>query len=154
MRPTSAAWPTGAGKNLLADEAEITIKLVAPPAPYTIRLPVLPRVVGSLDPPEGTMGNRAQWQRRLMKLRQEQAAALFALAQRSIRNHQASLAYRLAMEAIRADPDQDAARRVFGYEKYQNQWHTPFEVGLLRKGWVWHEKFGWIKKASAALGAG
>ena len=140
-----AAW---CRQNKLADEAEITIKLVAPPDPYTIVLPVLPRVVGSLNPPEGAMGNRAQWQRRLMKLRQEQAAALFALAQRSIHNHQASPAYRLAMETIEADPDHEAARRVFGYEKYQNQWHTPFEVGLLRQGMVWHDKFGWIEKAS------
>ena len=38
-----AAW---CRQNKLADEAEITIKLVAPPDPYTIVLPVLPRVVG------------------------------------------------------------------------------------------------------------
>ena len=91
---------------------------------------------------------RAEWQRRLSKLRQDQATGLFSLAQRCIRNHKASLAYRLALDAIRANPDHEGARRVFGYEKYQNQWHTPFEVKMLRNGMVWHEKFGWIKKVN------
>ena len=96
---------------------------------------------------EGASGDLAEWHRRLLKLRQDQAAALFALAQRCVRRHQASLAYRLALEAIKADPDHEAARRVFGYQKYQNQWHTPYEVLMLRSGMVWHEKFGWIEKA-------
>ncbi len=84
----------------------------------------------------------------MLKLRQDQAAALFALAQRCVRRHQASLAYRLALDAIKANPDHEAARRVFGYQKYQNQWHTPYEVLMLRNGMVWHEKFGWIEKAN------
>ena len=62
--------------------------------------------------------------------------------------HQASLAYRLALDAIQADPDHEAARRAFGYQKYQNQWHTPYEVRMLGNGMVWHEKFGWIEKAN------
>ena len=99
-------------------------------------------------PPENGSGDLAEWHRRLLKLRQDQAAALFALAQRCVRRHQAPLAYRLALDAIQANPDHEAARRVFGYQKYQNQWHTPFEVLMLRSGMVWHEKFGWIEKAN------
>ncbi len=148
MRPNSAAWPPGAGRRTLAAEANTTLDLVAPPDPYKIVLPVLPQEVGSLRLPEGASGDRAEWHRRLLKLRQDQAAALFALARRSVRRHQASLAYRLALDAIQANPDHEAARRVFGYQKYQNQWHTPFEVQMLRSGMVWHEKFGWIEKAN------
>src|SRR5208337_3053840 len=99
-----------------------------------------------LYPPKEASGDLAEWHRRLLKLRQDEAAALFGLAQRCVRRHQASLAYRLALDAIKADPDHEAARRVFGYQKYQNQWHTPYEVLMLRKGMVWHEKFGWIEK--------
>ena len=58
------------------------------------------------------------------------------------------MAYRLALDAIKANPDHEAARRVFGYQKYQNQWHTPYEVLMLRSGMVWHDKFGWIEKAN------
>jgi len=140
-----AAWCRQ--KNLTA-EANKTDALVASPDPYKIVLPVLPREVGSLPPPDGASGDRAEWQRRLLRLRQEQASALFGLAQRCVRQHQASLAYRLAMDAICTNPDHEGARRVFGYQKYQNQWRTPYEVLMLRSGMVWHEKFGWIEKTN------
>ena len=140
-----AAWCRQ--KNLTA-EAKITDALVASPDPYTIVLPVLPQEVGSLRPPEGASGDLAEWHRRLLKLRQDQASALFGLAQRSVRQHRASLAYRLALDSIRANPDHEGARHVFGYQKYQNQWHTPYEMLMLRSGMVWHEKFGWIEKAN------
>ena len=35
---------------------------------------------------------------------------------------------------------------MFGYQKYQNQWHA-YVMLMLRSGMVWHEKFGWIEKA-------
>jgi len=134
-------------RNLTA-EANKTDALVAPLDPYKIVFPVLPREVGALRPPEGASGEVAQWHHRLLKLREDQAAALFGLAQRSVRQHQASPAYRLALDAIRANPDHEGARRVFGYQKYQNQWRTPYEVMMLRSGMVWQEKFGWIEKAN------
>ena len=140
-----AAWCRQ--KNLTA-EAKKTAELAAPPDRYKIVLPVLPREIGALRPPENASGDLAEWHRRSLKLRQDRAAALFALAQRSVRRHQASLAYRLALDTIRANPDHEAARRVFGYQKYQNQWHTPFEVLMLRSGMVWQDKFGWIEKAN------
>ncbi len=139
-----AAW---CREKHLTAEAKKTADLAAPPDPYTIVLPVLPQEVGS-RPPEGASGDLAEWHRQLLKLRQDQAAALFALAQRAVRRHQASLAYRLALDAITADPDHEAARHVFGYQKYQNQWHTPYEVQMLRSGMVWDEKFGWIEKVN------
>ncbi len=140
-------------KNLSA-EAKVTVNLVAPLDPSTIVLPVLPREVGSptmstrYPPPEGGSGDLAEWHRQLLKLRQDQSATLFALALRCVRRHQAPLAYRLALDALQANPDHEAARRVFGYQKYQDQWRTPFEVLMFRSGMVWHEKFGWIAKAN------
>ena len=61
---------------------------------------------------KGVAGRSAEWHRRLLKLRQDQAAGLFALARRSVRCHQASLAYRLALDRLRANPDHEAARRL------------------------------------------
>ena len=135
-------------KNLTI-EAKTTADLMAPADPYKIVLPVLPREVGAADCSRRRNGRPAQWQRRLSKLRQDQAAALFASGPTCRpRGAQPPLAYRLALDAIRADPDHEAARRVFGFQKYQNQWHTPFEVQMLRSGMVWHEKFGWIEKTN------
>ena len=92
--------------------------------------------------------DRDLWQRRLLKLRQDQAAALFELAVRSARCHMGTLAYRLAQEAIQADPDHEGARRVFGYAKYQKQWRTSFELMMLRNGMTWSDKFGWIERVN------
>jgi len=140
-----AAWCRQ--KNLTV-AAQKTVDLIASHDPYTITLPVLPQEVGSPSPPQGASDDSAEWCRRLGKLRRDQAAALFALAQRSAGNHQAPLAYRLALDAIRANPDHEGARHVLGFQKYENHWHTPYEVLMLRNGMVWHEKFGWIEKTN------
>ena len=140
-----AAWCRE--KNLSA-EAKTTTDLVAPPDPHKIVLPVLPGEIGSFQVRPGLSGDAAAWHRRLWKLRQDYAAALFALATRCVGRRQASLAYRLALDAIGADPDHEGARRVFGYQKYGNQWHTPYEAAMLRGGMVWNERFGWIEKAN------
>ena len=134
-------------KNLLP-EAKTTADLAAPPGRYTIVLPLLPRDVGGIRAAQAASDDRDLWQRRLLKLRQDQAAALFELAVRSARCHMGTLAYRLAQEAIQADPDHEGARRVFGYAKYQKQWRTSFELMMLRNGMTWSDKFGWIERVN------
>jgi hypothetical protein len=150
-----AAW---CRQKQLKDEARRTLKLIGSQDPSTVRLPILPREVGSLRVPEGATGDRAEWYRRLMKLRQDQAAALYNLAQRCARRGAPGyplagrgspwLGYRLVLDAIRANPDHEPARRVLGYVKYQNRWHTPYEVRMVRGGMVWNDKFGWIEKGN------
>ncbi len=134
----------------LQDEARKTAGLGGHDDPYTIRLPVLPRDVGALRPPDAIAGDAAQWHRQLAKLRQDQANALYALAQRCAEGGQPWLGYRLVLDALRANPDHEAARRVLGYVKYQNQWHTPYEIAMLRGGMVWTAKFGWLEKKNVA----
>ena len=134
----------------LNDEARKTLDLGGHDDPYTIRLPVLPRAAGPLRSPEAIAGDAAQWHRRLSKLRQDQAAALYGLAQRCARQRQPWLGYRLVLDAARANPDHEACRRVLGYLKYRDQWHTPFEIAMLRGGMVWSDKFGWLQKNNVA----
>jgi len=144
----------------LNDEARKTFDLNGPQDSYTVRLPVLPREVGSLRAPPSAAGDRAEWHRRLLKLRQDQAAALYSLAQRCARRgapgHPLAghgspwLGYRLVLDAIRANPDHEGARRVLGYQKYRSQWHTPYEIRMLSSGMVWNEKFGWLEKNDVA----
>ncbi len=86
----------------------------------------------------------------LRKLRHDQAAALYDMAQRAIRRHQASLAYTLVLKAIGDDPDHEAARRLLGYQKYQGDWHTAYEIEKLQAGQVWDEKFGWLPESQLA----
>ncbi|MEX2112787.1 MAG: hypothetical protein WD845_06345 [Pirellulales bacterium] len=85
-----------------------------------------------------------EWQSRWQKLRDAQAEAIFALAKQAVENHQPSLAYQLVTEAVRENPDHEAGRRMLGYVKFRDAWHTPFEIKQLGSGKIWHEKFGWL----------
>jgi hypothetical protein len=134
----------------LAGEARKTLELIEPQDPYTVRLPMLPREVGSLRAAMRDVVGSSDWQRRWLKLREDQAASLFALAQRAVRRAQPALAYRLVLDAIAANPDQEGARRVLGYVKHQNRWCTPYEVAMLRGGLVWHPRFGWLERNHVA----
>ena len=90
-----------------------------------------------------------EWTGRFLKLRQDYAAAVYDLARRAAHKHLASLAYQAVIEAIRADPDHEGARRVFGYQKYRDQWRTAYDVKKLHAGLVWSDRFGWMSQTNA-----
>ena len=132
----------------LSAEAKKTRAVRGPNDPYKLYLPVLPKEVGPAKVPADTAADVLEWQGKLGKLRHDQAAAPYDLARRAVRQHEPSLAYILVLEAIRENPDHEGARRVLGYQKYRNQWHTPYEVRKLRGGLVWSDKFGWLSKGA------
>jgi len=142
-----AAWCDQEG---LAPEAKQTRAAQGPHDPDKLYVPVLPRRIGPPELPAGAAPKVVQWHERLTKLRHDQAAAQYALAQRAMRRRQASLAYALVLGAIGADPDHEAARRLLGYQKYEGQWRTAYEIKKLRAGQVWDAKFGWLPEAHVA----
>lgn len=89
---------------------------------------------------EGTIGER------FAALRNRQADALFALAERAADEGLASLALRLATEAVRENPDHTEARRALGYERVAGYWLTGYEARMRDRGRVWHDRFGWIRQ--------
>ncbi len=137
-----AAWCTEQG---LTEQSRQTLAVLGPSDPYKLFIPNLPRVVGPGAPPEDASPEVAEWHRRLLQLRAEYAASFYDLARRVVRVRP-SLAYELALAAIRANPDHEAVRRIFGYQKYLGEWRTVYEVGQLRAGKVWDERFGWLAK--------
>jgi len=92
----------------------------------------------------------ASWREKWQSLRNEQADALLKLARRAVEEHRSSLAYELIVEALRENPEHERARAMLGYQRFQDAWHTPFEIRQLRGGKVWHEQFGWLPKAHVA----
>ena len=70
------------------------------------------------------------------------------MARQAVRTGRAGLAFELALAAIQANPDYEPARRLFGYQKFHDQWRTLYEVKKLASGCVWSDQFGWLPKAS------
>ena len=139
-----AAW---CDERELKPEAAASRAAVIDRQPWTLYLVVLDdRGQPSLSGSENKLAD--EWRKRFGTLRVAQADALFQLARQSIRGQRPSLAYELALESLRANPDHEEARRLLGYTRFRGAWHTPFEIKRLRAGYVWHDRFGWLPQAS------
>ncbi len=55
-----------------------------------------------------------------------------------------ALAFELATEAVRENPNQPEGRRALGFVKVRDGWQTPFAARQLNAGKVCHETFGWL----------
>ena len=108
----------------------------------------MPSEVGPAKLPADASAKVVEWNARLGRLRHEQAVALFEIARRAARAGRATTAFELALAAVQASPDYEPTRRLFGYQKFHDQWRTPYEVKKLRSGFVWSDKFGWLSKAN------
>lgn len=138
-----AAWCEERG---LTDEARKTRFVLGPADPHKLYVPVLPKAAGQPALPAGAPAEAGEWDARLWRLRRDYAAAAFDMARRAVRNGRAGLAIELALASIRANPDYEPVRRLFGYQKHGGQWRTTYEVRKLRSGNVWSDRFGWLPK--------
>jgi hypothetical protein len=155
-----AKWCEAAG---LQAEAAKTRAVLAPSNPYKLYIPILPDAVGALDALKTSAGTSAgasaksktaaansakaeEWLEKLKRLRQKQATATFELAQKAVQARRFNLAYSLAVATLRADPDHEDARKLFGFQNLDGRWRTAYEVKKLRAGNVWSEQFGWLPK--------
>lgn len=130
----------------LPEQARQTRRWLRPRHPYKLFIPILPVEVGPPPPPAGASDDLAEWHERFWRMRREQAKELFVLSRQAIRAEQASLAFDLLLASLREDPDYEPVRRLLGFQRYRNQWHTAYEVHKLRSGEVWHDKFGWLPR--------
>ncbi len=138
-----AAWCEQKG---LKEQANQTLAALGRGDPTKFYVPKLPVDIGPAKLPPEASPEMTEWDARLGRLRREQSAAVFELARRAVRGKHSGLALELALEAVRANPDNESVRRMLGQEKFQNQWHTLYEIKKLRAGMVWHNKFGWLPK--------
>ena len=134
-------------KHDLTDESQKTLQAIPPKDPYKFYSPILPDQMAPAKLPAGASEKAVEWNARFAKLRRDHASSLYDMAKHAARNGHAGLAFELAVAAIQADPDYEPLRRVFGYQKYRDQWRTAYEVKRLRSGYVWSDKFGWLPKA-------
>ena len=131
----------------LPAEAEGTAVWLRPGCETEIRLPVLPSQVGTLAPKADLPENVSAWHEQFVAVRRETAEALFLIARRAVKEHQASLAFELVLLALEQDPDHEGARRVLGFSEYEGHWRNAYEIRKLRGGYVWDSRFGWILRS-------
>jgi hypothetical protein len=92
-----------------------------------------------------------QWWHRFTELRNPQADKLFDLAQTALSAHQPALAYELARETVRENPDHEAARKVLGDRKRDNRWISRETLRRISAGQVWSDVAGWIPVDQAPM---
>src|SRR5262249_32228155 len=141
-----AAWCDS--KNLVR-QAELSRKWLPPRDPSMICVFALP---DSSDAPAGMADSDAekQWWQRFIELRRRQADELYDLALQASKSQQSDLAYELAREAIRENPDHESARRALGYKRHGQRWVSAAAARRLDAGQVWTNKFGWLPAEQAA----
>ncbi|NOX55614.1 MAG: hypothetical protein GXP27_14480 [Planctomycetes bacterium] len=135
-----AAWCEARGLDEAAAEVRGAIR---PFEPGRVELESLPEKVQppiDLALPE----EQREWRMRLRRLRKQYARDLYLLSRRVLRAGFPSYAYALVRQVAHYDPDHEAARRLLGFERYGDRWVTPFTASMLRRGYVWHERFGWL----------
>ncbi|HET6325492.1 MAG TPA: DUF1570 domain-containing protein [Planctomycetaceae bacterium] len=74
------------------------------------------------------------------------AAELYRLSRKALSAGYPSYAYALVQEVVRQDSDHASARRILGYKLRNKEWLTPYAAERLEKGYVWDERFGWLRK--------
>jgi hypothetical protein len=139
-----AAW---CQEQRLTEQAAATRSWLPPQSSRVRNVYLLPRQIGSLQAPDKASENIAKWHQSFAKLRTGQAEKLWELAKRALQSGHVSLATELANAAARENPDHEELRRLFGFQKHQDRWLTPYAVAQAEKGRVWHEKFGWLPQA-------
>jgi hypothetical protein len=96
------------------------------------------------DLPPGVDDSERHWRTQLRIVRSDYARDLYLLARRALTAGHVSFAYDLVREVAFHDPDHPRARQLLGYVPYDGRWVTPHQRDMLRKGNVWHERFGWL----------
>lgn len=74
------------------------------------------------------------------------ADALFDEARGAAADGAAEEAFRLATQAVLADPQHADARRVLGYESVDGQWLTPYQARQQKRGFRWDGRYGWLSQ--------
>ena len=75
---------------------------------------------------------------------------LYILGRRAAKIGNPGYAYGLIQECLRYNPDHQIARKIMGYERFHDEWLTPFQKRMALKNYVEHPQFGWILEAHVA----
>ncbi len=128
-------------------EAAANIRRLAVPAEtQELQVDLLPKKIQP-DIPLDSPPDERYWRTQLRQLQKQYAKDVYLLSRRVLKAGYPSYAYHLVQEVAVHDPDHKSARRLLGYVRYRNEWVTPFAAQMMSNRFVWHDKFGWLRKA-------
>lgn len=133
-------------QNQLPRQAEQTRNWIKPHDPLLIYSPKLPVAMRSDQPPAELSPAGKEWHAKWWKLREEYAEKLYELSKNALRERLASQAYEWVLETARQNPDHEDARKALGQQQFRVEWRTPWEITQIKRGQVWHDKYGWLPR--------
>ena len=134
----------------LLPQAELTRGYILPIEAERIHIPVIPRQKQQDFLSGEASAEIVFWHNTWMTLRQNLSLKLQELTKLAIREKRLILAMQMIHIALHADPDSEKLRNVLGFEFYNGQWRTDWEIAQLKRGRVNHTQFGWIPEKHVA----
>ncbi len=136
-------------RNELTEEAKKIRQIVKPVDPAVSKLAMLPVGVQKKFP-ANLSATQKFWQTKLRTLQTEHARQLYLLSRKFLKVGSPSFAFHLIHETAHYNPDNKSARRLLGFVRQGDKWTTPFTMRMLKRGYVKHEKYGWLPKSHVA----
>ncbi|MBQ9799457.1 MAG: hypothetical protein IJO40_05895 [Thermoguttaceae bacterium] len=127
-------------------EAQITRSLLYKDEPYLFTIPIFKSTQNPDALPEDASNEQRSWYAALTRLQRRYANETFELAKTCAAEKRGYEAFACAQTALAIDPDNEGARRFFGYEACDGFWRTTWEIERLNKGEIETERFGWLPK--------
>ncbi|MDR1383342.1 MAG: hypothetical protein LBJ67_05795 [Planctomycetaceae bacterium] len=131
-------------QNGLGEQAGITRKFVLPILEEKLYIPILPRQSQKDLIPDDASADLVYWHDSWQRIRQNLALKLQEQAKLALYENRVILAMQMIYIALHVMPDNDSLRNALGYQLYENEWRTQWEIDQLKQGKINHEKFGWI----------
>lgn len=129
----------------LTEPAAIVRATESRPRKEGLEVRSLPRTVRSELPVDLSADERF-WQAQLRHETSSYARQLYLLARQCLTNGHVTLAWELVRETAEYDPDHLPARKALGYVRSGDEWVSPFEASMFKRGRVRHPVFGWLPK--------
>lgn len=125
-------------------EGKITRSLIYQDEPYLFTIPTFKASKNPDSLPDDASNEQRSWYAALTRLRRRYADEMIELAKTSAAEKRGYEAFACAQTALVVDPDNEEARRFFGYEERDGVWRTTWEIERLNKGEIETERFGWL----------
>ena len=94
--------------------------------------------------PEDVRPPQREWFEKMRRIETECGTRLLARARELAAAGKGREAYEAARKSLFVDPDNEEARRIFGYHLHEGLWQRDWELRQLKRGLTKDPRYGWI----------